>query len=266
VFKTDTDYVLQSKGGNSSIYWKTAIGLQQVDGLTPSEYLIELADSEIKNEISLDRAEDFINSYYKNKEEKSENRQEEADKVSLRIVRALSDRTFKLSPATLQSIHRQLFSELLENAGDFRDYNISKNEWVLDGKSVIYDDFRTIEQSLNYDFEKEKNFNFSKLNEKQIINHIVKFTSDLWQIHPFAEGNTRTTAVFTIKYLRTFGYEVTNDTFEKNSQYFRNALVRANYNDVKNNVFATPIYLERFFENLLFDGENELKNRELKVE
>lgn len=265
----NSGYTLQTEPDykEKSYNWKTSIGLQQVDGLVPSKYLIETANANIEGKISLDEAKRLISDYYIHKPAVTtdDKHTEEADKVSLHIASILSNRTFKLAPTELLSIHRQLFDGIYDFAGKFRDCNISKSEWVLGGESVMYDDFRTVPESVKYDIEQEKDFGYSGLDERGTIKHIAKFISDLWQIHGFREGNTRTIAVFTIKYLRTFGYDVMNDTFEKNSRYFRNALVRANYNNRRENINATMVYLDRFFDNLLLDGQHELKSRELHV-
>ena len=250
-----------------SYNWKTAIGLQQTDQLTPSKYLVETANANIEGRITLYEAERLIAEYYEQKPDipNEEKRTEEADKVALRIAGILSSKAFKLSPATLMSIHKRLFEGINDFAGRIRDYNISKKEWVLNDESVTYDDYRNVRQSIEYDIEKEANFDYSTLDERSSIEHIGKFIADLWQIRAFGEGNTRAIAVFAIQYLRTFGYDVTNDTFEKHSLYFRNALVRANYNDRKNGIIASPTYLNRFFYNLLLGETNELKSRELNI-
>jgi fido (protein-threonine AMPylation protein) len=250
-----------------SYNWKTAIGLQQVDRLTPSDYLIETANANINGDISLDDAERRIYDYYEHKPDapSDESRTEEADKVSLRIAGILSSKAFTLSPSTLLSVHKRLFDGIYDFAGKIRDYNITKKEWVLNYDTVTYDDFRTVSKSIDYDIDKEKQFDYSALDERAAAERIAKFIADLWQIHAFGEGNTRTIAVFAIKYLRTFGYDVPNDTFENNSFYFRNALVRANYTDRKNGVVATYLYINRFFGNLLFGERNELKSRALFI-
>ncbi|MDR0917616.1 MAG: Fic family protein [Oscillospiraceae bacterium] len=250
-----------------SYNWKTAIGLQRVDGLTPSEYLIETANANISGEITLGEAERRIAEYYEQKptDTDDERRSEEADKVSAHIAQILAGKTFKFAPSELLAVHRRLFDGVFDHAGKLRDCNLSKSEWVLGGESVVYDDYRTVRESLNYDFDREKAFDYSTLGERETVDHIVAFITALWQIHPFREGNTRTIAVFTIKYLRTFGYELTNDTFEKHSLYFRNALVRANFNSRKDGIIATQSYLNAFFENLLFGGKHDLRNRDLHV-
>jgi fido (protein-threonine AMPylation protein) len=263
------DYTEQTEPNykSRSYNWKTAIGLQQVDGLTPSKYLIETANANIEGKISLNEAERRIAEYYEQKptDPDDEKRSEEADKVAIHIAQILANRTFKLAPTELLSVHRQLFAGVFDHAGKIRDCNLSKSEWVLGGESVVYDDYRMTRESLDYDFDKEKAFDYSRLDERNTVEHIVKFISDLWQIHVFREGNTRTIAVFTIKYLRTFGYDVTNDTFEKHSWYFRNALVRANYNSRKDGIVATRSYLNNFFENLIFGERHELRNRNLHI-
>jgi fido (protein-threonine AMPylation protein) len=250
-----------------SYNWKTAIGLQAVDGLVPSQYLLEVANSNIKGEISLRETQRKIQNYYENKpiKTKKEERQREADLVSLRITKLLSNDSFSLSPVQFLSIHKNLFKDIYNFAGKYRTYNISKKEWVLDGASVIYGNYEQLKETLAYDIEQEKNFDYAKINSKKIIQHFSKFIANFWQIHPFSEGNTRTVAVFAIKYLRTLGFVITNEPFESNSWYFRNALVRANYQNLKDGVHKTRDYLEAFFENALLGAKHKLRNRELHI-
>ena len=247
-----------------SYAWKTAIGLQQVDGLEPSEYLIKTAEQNINGDISFDDAHALISSYYKTSKTKAD-RTEEADKVSVRIAQIISENSFVFSPVELMSIHKRLFEGIYSHAGRIRDYNITKDEWVLDGDTVTYGNAFNLRETLEYDFGVEKNFNYNGLSTEQIISHIARFISNLWQIHIFGEGNTRTTAVFLIKYLGKLGFNVTNDIFAENSWYFRNALVRANYNNRAKGVFETTKYLELFLHNLLLGEDNVLSNREMHV-
>ena len=247
-----------------SYAWKTAIGLQQVDGLEPSEYLIKTAEQNINGDISFDDAHALISSYYKTSKTKAD-RTEEADKVSVRIAQIISENSFVFSPVELMTIHKRLFEGIYSHAGRIRDYNITKDEWVLDGDTVTYGNAFNLRETLEYDFGVEKNFNYNGLSTEQIISHIARFISNLWQIHIFGEGNTRTTAVFLIKYLGKLGFNVTNDIFAENSWYFRNALVRANYNNRAKGVFETTKYLELFLRNLLLGEDNILSNREMHV-
>jgi fido (protein-threonine AMPylation protein) len=251
-----------------SYNWKTAIGLQQVDGLVPSEYLVELANLNIKGEISLDEVRNKLQNYYAHKPitTTEEERQKEADLVSQRISELLSENAFTLSTMQLLAIHKHLFDGIYDFAGKIRTYNITKKEYVLNGKTVEYGDKSMLKEMLDHDIAQEKKFDYSTLNAQQQLEHFAKFTSDFWQIHCFAEGNTRTIAVFAIKYLRKLGYNTSNDLFEKYSFYFRNALVRANYTNLKNNIHSTITPLVAFFENLLQDKKNELKSRDLVVE
>lgn len=247
--------------------WQTAIGLQAVDGLKPSEYLIETARQHIEGDITIEEAKKLVDSYYQSKNVRTniEDRTEEADKVSARITEILSEKTFSFSPVEYLNIHRRLFEGIFSHAGRIRDYNITKKEWVLKGETVFYASAGSIRDTLNFDFSQEKSFNYQDIGLEEAVRHITTFVSGLWQIHAFGEGNTRTTAVFTIKYLRTFGFNINNDAFANHSWYFRNALVRANYNDIQHGVFATTEYLERFFRNLLLKENNELRNRNLLI-
>lgn len=251
-----------------TVAWQTAIGLQAVDGLSTSAYLLETAKDNIEGKITISEANARINSYYEELGDRKaiEKGTKEADIVAGRITALLGEKTFTFSPAYWLSIHRYLFADLFAHAGEIRTYNISKNEWVLRGKSVFYASYDSIPMTLDYDFNTEKNFSYRNLSEQDIVKHIAKFTCDIWQNHPFCEGNTRSTAVFIIKYLNSLGYSIGNESFAKNSWYFRNALVRANYNDLQNDIHATNLYLEKFFENLLYNGKNELKNRYLHVD
>ena len=274
-FEIDFDsYILQSepaKQENGKL-WQTAIGLQQVDGLTPSKYLYETAKRNIDGEITIEEAKQLIDSYYENRQgdfdrlnhrNSDEDDAEEADKVSVRIREILAEKTFSFTPDLLLSIHKRLFTGVFYKvkAGRFRDYNISKREWVLDGESVLYANADMIRQTLEYDFGQEKAFDYSKLSKDEAVKHLTRFIANIWQIHPFGEGNTRTTAVFTIKYLQSLGFDVNNEPFEKNSWYFRNALVRANYTNMNKGIYMNTEYLEKFFRNLLLGESNELKNR-----
>ena len=244
--------------------WETAIGLQEVDGLKPSKYLLETAKEHIEGKIDLEEVKERINNYYKvldnRKTEEIEN-SEEADKVSVRITEILSDKSFNFNPTELISIHKKLFTGVYEHAGIIRDYNFTKDEWVLNEDTVIYASFETIIPALQYDFEQERNFSYKNLPLDESIKHLCRFTSNIWQVHPFCEGNTRTTAVFIIKYLRTFGFNINDEVFANNSWYFRNSLVRANYKNFEKNIFEDISYLEKFFYNLLSNTKYELKNR-----
>ena len=246
--------------------WHTAIGLQAVDGLNTSEYLIKTAKKNIDGYITFEEANNLIHSYYKeNVAHTGTERTEEADKVSVRIAQLLSERSFVFSPAQYISIHSQLFKGIYKHAGKIRDYNITKNEWVLDGDTVMYGGALDLRETLDYDFSIEKNFSYKNLSMDEIIRHLALFVSRLWQIHIFSEGNTRATAVFFIKYLRTLGFDVTNDIFAQNAWYFRNALVRANYTNLRKGIYETTEYLELFLRNLLLGENNPLKNRDMHI-
>ena len=247
--------------------WSTAVGLQTVDGLKPSQYLIDTAIQNIEGKITLKEAQSLIESYYNERPVRvSDNeRTEEADKVSSRIAELLSETAFSFSPNEYIAIHRKLFRGIYKHAGKIRDYNITKKEWVLDGATVIYGSASELRATLEYDFSQEKAFSYKGLSIEESIHHLALFVSRLWQIHIFGEGNTRTTAVFFIKYLRTLGFFATNDIFAENAWYFRNALVRANYTNLQKGIYETTEYLELFLRNLLLNEQNELQNRNLHI-
>jgi len=248
--------------------WKTAIGLQAVDGLQPSAYLIDVAKRNIEGEITLDETRKLIDSYYQSKTVRTpkDEDEEEADKVSANIAKILASKTFAFNTNGYVSLHRRIFEGVFKHAGEIRQYDISKKEWVLEGDSVNYLNWEDLRRALDWDIEQEKNFSYKGLTDDEKIEHIAKFISGIWQIHAFREGNTRTTAIFTIQYLRSLGYEVNNEMFAKHSWYFRNALVRANYRNIQKGIDYSPIYLVRFFRNLLLKDGWVLKNRYLHIQ
>ena len=248
--------------------WKTAIGLQAVDGLQPSAYLIDVAKRNIEGEISLDETRKLIDSYYQSKTVRTpkDEDEEEADKVSANIAKILASKTFAFNTNGYVSLHRRIFEGVFKHAGEIRQYDISKKEWVLEGDSVNYLNWEDLRRALDWDIEQEKNFSYKGLTDDEKIEHIAKFISGIWQIHAFREGNTRTTAIFTIQYLRSLGYEVNHEMFAKHSWYFRNALVRANYRNIQKGIDYSPIYLVRFFRNLLLKDSWVLKNRYLHID
>ena len=247
--------------------WRTAIGLQQVDGLETSEYLRELAKKNIEGELSLDEVQKLTKAYYvsKSKREPDDEEKEEADKVAGNITKILSTQTLDFSTNGYVSLHRRIFNGVFKRAGQIRDYDITKKEFVLRGGTVNYLNHEDLRRALDYEIAQEKQFDYKSLSQDEVISHIAQFVSGIWQIHAFGEGNTRTTAVFAIQYLRSIGYKVNNDSFAAHSWYFRNALVRANYKNAIQGINYEPIYLERFFRNLLLGEQWELKSRYLII-
>lgn len=268
-FASFDEYLRQGEPSQkeSAENWKTAIGLQAVDGLQPSAYLIDVAKRNIEGEITLDETRKLIDSYYQSKTVRTpkDEDEEEADKVSANIAKILASKTFAFNTNGYVSLHRRIFEGVFKHAGEIRQYDISKKEWVLEGDSVNYLNWEDLRRALDWDIEQEKNFSYKGLTDDEKIEHIAKFISGIWQIHAFREGNTRTTAIFTIQYLRSLGYEVNNEIFAKHSWYFRNALVRANYRNINKDIEYSPIYLVRFFRNLLLKDSWVLKNRYLHI-
>ena len=247
--------------------WSTAIGLQAVDGLKTSEYLNDLARRNIEGEITIDEVEQLLNSYYENKttREADDDDKQEADKASKNIKRILSVKTCDFSTNGYISLHRRIFEGVMKHAGEIRKYDITKREWVLEGDTVSYLNWEDLRRAVDYDIQQERDFSYKGISNDELVAHVAKFVSRLWQIHAFGEGNTRTTGVFTIQYLRSLGFNVENDLFAKHSWYFRNALVRANYKNAIKGIDYSPVFLERFFRNLLLGAQWDLRNRYLHI-
>ena len=248
--------------------WQTAIGLQAVDGLQTSEYLHETARRNIEGEITLDEAHKLVHSYYKKRAAHDEPIDEdvaEADRASSNIARILASQTLAFNTNGIIALHRRIFEGAFKHAGELRKYNITKREWVLHEDTVSYLNWEDLRRALDYEIERERAFSYVGLSNDAVVEHVSDFVSRLWQIHPFGEGNTRTTAVFTILYLRSIGFEVNNDLFANHAWYFRNALVRANYKSARLGVDYSPQYLERFFCNLLLGEHWDLRSRYLFI-
>ena len=257
----------RSKDYVKQLQWDMAIGLQQVDNLKPSKYLEQISKMNILGELTIEEVEQSLREYYTTKEEpKDINLNElECDFVSMRIVELLSIDNFELSVDYLKYVHKYLFQDVYEFAGEFRKINFSKHEKILNNDSVAYGDFKTLIESLEYDISLEKNKNYNDMPIVEVIKNITDFTSSIWQVHPFREGNTRTTAVFIEKYLISLGYNVDNSLFKDKSVYFRNALVRSNYFNNYLNIKEDKSYLIKFYENLLLGKNNNLHSESLIV-
>lgn len=248
--------------GDRALTWDISIGLQSVDGLLVSDNLKDIAEQHIDGRINISQAKEQIATYYENHKELTGTGTDEADKVAANIAEVLNDPSFLFSPAGFVGIHKKLFHNVFPFAGKIREYNITKKEPVLDGDTVRYAHYADLSRALSYDFDKEKRFSYADLTAEQMMEHIAHFISDIWQIHPFAEGNTRTTAVFCIKYLRYLGFRVNNRLFSRKARYFRNSLVRANHTDVSKGISADYSFLIRFFRNLLLGESHELHSRD----
>ena len=259
------EYIVHGEPGQKekADAWQTAIGLQDVDGLKVSPYLLDTARLHIEGDITIDEVRERIKAYYETKSGHDEV-DEEGDKASANIAKILSEPSFAFSLVGLTSIHRRIFEGIFKFAGQLRDVELSKKEWILGGNaSVSYQPAVDLREAIEYDLAREKEFDYSSRPVSEIINHLARFIADLWQIHPFREGNTRTTAVFLIKYLRSMGIPATNDMFKEHSWYFRNALVRASYKGL--NITPTTEFVERFLRNVILGEKNELRNRDMLI-
>lgn len=264
------EYIRQGEpeAADNAKQWQTSIGLQAVDGLKPSQYLIDTARRNIEGEITIDEVQELLRSYYADETNRNriEDDDEEADKAAANIKRILSTKTLAFNTNGYIATHRRIFEGVFKHAGELRKYDISKKEWVLRGDTVNYLNWEDLRRAIDYDIQQEKDFSYKGLTDEEKVRHLCRFTAGLWQIHAFREGNTRTTAVFLIQYLRSIGYKVNNDMFAHHSWYFRNALVRANYKNSELGIDYDYQYLECFFFNLLLGEDNELKNRYLIID
>ena len=267
----EENYIIENEttdNNKKQEYWNTGIGLNKVDNLEPSKYLIDLSQKNISGELKYYEIENLLKKYYETQDSNNITiqKEKECDLVSLRIAQLLEDKSFGFSPITLKNIHKFLFKDVYDFAGNYRNYNITKKEDILNGDTVKYVNYQDIENYFDYDFKEEKEFDYSKLNNDELIKHIAKFTSSIWQVHPFGEGNTRTTAVFIEKYLNSMGFNVNNDMFKDKSLYFRNALVRSNYFNNYLNIKEDSSYLVKFYENLLLGKNNNLHSKDLIIQ
>ncbi len=255
------------KGYIKQLQWDMAIGLQEVDNLKPSKYLEQISKKNVLGELSIEEVEKSLREFYVEKEKQNiiNHNEFECDFVSMRIVELLEQDNFELSVDYLKYIHKYLFQDVYDFAGKFRKNNFSKHEKVLNNDSVAYGDSKTLIESLEYDISLEKEKNYKDMSIVDVIKNITDFTSNIWQVHPFREGNTRTTAVFIEKYLISLGYNVDNSLFKNKSVYFRNALVRSNYFNNGLNIKEDKSYLIKFYENLLLGKNNNLRSEDLIV-
>ena len=263
----DYNEINNSKGYIKQLEWDMAIGLQEVDNLKPSKYLEELIEKSILGELTIEEVEKNLKDYYIEKEKQNSiNYNElECDFVSMRIVELLEKDDFELSVDYLKYIHKYLFQDVYEFAGEFRNINFSKHEKILNNDSVAYGDYKTLKESLEYDISLEKEKNYKDMSIVNVIKNITDFSSSIWQVHPFREGNTRTTALFIEKYLISLSYNVDNSLFKDKSVYFRNALVRSNYFNNNLNIKEDKSYLIKFYENLLLGKNNNLYSEDLII-
>ena len=266
---SNIEYTEETKpeGYVKQLEWDMAIGLQEVDNLKPSKYLEKLLEENVSGNLTIKQVEEELREYYIEKDKKQELNQNEleCDFVSTRIVELLQIDNFELSVDYLKYVHKYLFQDVYEFAGEFRNIDFSKHEKILNNDSVAYGDCKTLKESLEYDIFLEKEKNYKDMNIVEVINNITKFSSSIWQAHPFREGNTRTTALFIEKYLISLGYEVDNTLFKDKSIYFRNALVRSNYFNNYLNVKEDNSYLVKFYESLLLGKNNNLHSQDLII-
>ena len=253
------------KGYIKQLQWDMAIGLQQVDNLKPSKYLEQISEKNILGELTLKEVEQSLKEYYTTKEKNINHNELECDFVSMRIVELLNQDNFKLSVDYLKYIHKYLFQDVYEFAGEFRKINFSKHEKILNNDSVAYGDCKTLNESLEYDISLEKEKDYKNMNIVEVINNITDFTSSIWQVHPFREGNTRTTAVFIYKYLNSLNFNQDISIYNNKASYFRNSLVRSNYFNNYLNIKEDKSYLIKFYENLLLGKNNNLHSEDLIV-
>lgn len=272
--RKDLDFIMnvyqkerKINGYIKQLQWDMAIGLQQVDNLKTSKHLESIKEKNILGELTIKEIEKRLREYYTTKEkQKNINHNElECDFVSMRIVELLDQGNFELSVDYIKYIHKYLFQDVYEFAGEFRKIDFSKHEKILNNDSVAYGDCKTLIEALEYDISLEKEKNYKDMSIVEVIKNITNFTSNIWQVHPFREGNTRTTAVFIYKYLNSLEFNQNISIYKNKASYFRNALVRSNYFNNYLNIKEDKIYLIKFYENLLLGKNNNLHSEDLIV-
>lgn len=241
--------------------WQVSFGLSEIDNESPSYFLQSLAEANIIGLISDEEAEELLSKHYM---EIGIGPQYGTDVVILKIKRFLPISEFHLSKEFFYAIHRYIFNGVFPDAGCTRTRNVSKKEPILDYESVIYAPIQHIDEYLDYDFSQERKKNYRGKSPEEIIDLITPFITNIWQAHPFCDGNTRTTSVFLEKYLNYLGFPTNNDVFKENSTYFRAALVRANYTTA-NHLEPTYEYVKKFLRKLLIDPTIELDIGELNI-
>jgi len=250
-------------------YWSLSCGLQAVDGLTVSKSALLDGDdyvagtksaTEVYNR-SLDRYSSHV----------QEGREAEADVVAAAMLVALEDDGFSLSPIMLDNIHARIFEPATvvgfdrRWVGRHRTVNITKSEPVLGGRSVTYADWRMISDQLRYDFSEERRHCYGSSLNEEFVRHFSRFIANIWQTHAFREGNTRTVALFSQKYLRYLGVRCDNMLFMDNSLFYRDALVRANFSNLELGIAEDLSFLNAFYENLVLDKNHNLSSYDLNL-
>ncbi|MCL1847010.1 MAG: Fic family protein [Coriobacteriia bacterium] len=254
----------RSTSAERAAYWGIALGLQAVDGLEPSNYLRGLVEENIAGELDYQEVVGLLTSYYTDhKPEYS--RQVEADHAAARINELYQVPGFDLSVDCLKEYHHYIFQDTMSDAGQFKKVHLWKREEILFGDTVNYIGPEAVERMLRKAIEDEQMDIWNSNERFYTVERVSHFTRQIWFTHPFSEGNTRTVAVFIGKYLNSLGFDVSNSTFKQHSLYYRNALVRASYSNIAQGIKATTKYLDAFYDNLLFNGEHQLRNRDLYV-
>lgn len=246
--------------------WAAAIGLQATDGLRTTDKMRNTARRHIENQISLDEARQDIWRHYEDNPATTpeQTKEQEADKTAFNIARILfSGQAVDFSTDGYLNLHRQVFDGVYDHAGQLRTCDLVKKEWVLEKNTVIYLHWEEIRIALDSNFDFKENINYQHRKGRELVDWISQFTAAVWHIHPFNEGNTRTTAVMAILIARSLGHDLHTDVFAEHSWYYRNAMVRANYMDLDRNVHIHPEFLIRFYSNWLLGEQWDLRNRYL---
>lgn len=231
--------------------WKTAIGLQAVDGPDVSKRLIDIAKKHIEGKISLREILKRILNIREQHNNPDRSDPVTADLITARCVEILLDPTFLFSSIELLTMHRRLFHGIYPDAGCLRTCNLFQMEPFLKGDSVTYPPYERIIDLLRYDLQTEKDFYYDDAGFREVVLHYAQFVANLWQIHPFREGNTMTVSLFILKHIRSFGMELRRNVFAEDSMTFRNALLLANYSNTEKNIHPDLNCLVRFLSNLL---------------
>ena len=185
----------------------------------------------------------------------------EAEYTSIRLAElVIGESVSRFDFVALCDMHHYIFQDIYEWAGKIRIINIEKSEPALGGISIEYSDCFDIEKDATYVLDKMNHYAWEKVSIEEVAEIFSKYLAELWKVHPYREGNTRTVITFCSQFIESKGFYIDSDLFKDNAQYMRTALVAANalFSDLGDK--RKPEYLEKIVLDALERGR-EMKQR-----